>query len=72
MVRSALRTLPAYSVFPQGRLRMVLEALEEAMYTGLTEKVVLPTDLTIEHVLPQEWSATLAAARWRRSIPGTA
>ena len=55
-VGSALRSLPAYAVFPRPRLRMVREALEEAMYTGLTEKVVLPTDLTIEHVLPQEWS----------------
>ncbi len=54
-VRSELRTLPAYSVFPRGRLRMILEALEQGMYTGLTEKVVLPTDLTVEHVLPQEW-----------------
>jgi hypothetical protein len=34
---------------------MVLEALEQGMYSGLTEKVVLPTDLTVEHVLPQEW-----------------
>ncbi len=56
VVRSALRALPAYSVFPRSRLRMVLEALEEGMYTGLTEKVVLPADLTIEHVLPQEWA----------------
>lgn len=56
-VQASLRSLPAYSVFPRGRLRMVLEALEHAMYTGLTENVVLPTDLTIEHVLPQEWSA---------------
>jgi hypothetical protein len=55
-VLTSLRTLPAYSVFPRGRLRMVLEALERGMYTGLTERVVLPTDLTIEHVLPQEWS----------------
>jgi len=54
-VRSILRTLPAYSVFPRARLRMVLEALEQGMYSGLTEKVVLPTDLTVEHVLPQEW-----------------
>lgn len=56
-VRSSLRTLPTYSVFPRSRLRMVLEALEQAMHTGLTESVSLPTDLTIEHVLPQDWSA---------------
>ena len=55
-VRSSLRTLAAYQVFPVGRLRMLLEALEEAMYTGFTEKVI-PTDLTVEHVLPQEWQA---------------
>ncbi len=55
-VRAALRELPAYTVFPRSRLRMVLEALEAGMYTGLVEKVVLPTDLTVEHVLPQEWS----------------
>lgn len=55
-VRASLRALPAYSVFPRSRLRMVLESLEQALYTGLTEQVVLPTDLTIEHVLPQEWS----------------
>lgn len=56
-VAASLRTLPAYSVLPRSRLRMVLEALEQAMYTSFSEKVVLPTDLTIEHVLPQEWSA---------------
>ncbi len=56
-VSASLRTLPAYTVLPRGRLRMVLEALEQAMYTTFSEKVVLPTDLTIEHVLPQEWSA---------------
>lgn len=54
-VRASLQTLPAYTVFPRSRLRMVLEALESGLYSGLTEKVVLPNDLTIEHVLPQEW-----------------
>ena len=37
-VRAALRTLPAYTRLPAKRLRMILEALEQAMYTGLTEK----------------------------------
>ena len=55
-VRSALLTLPAYTVFQRPRLRMVLEALEAGKYTGLTEKVSVDTGLTIEHVLPQEWS----------------
>lgn len=55
-VRSALLRVPAYTVFPRPRLRMVLEALEAGMYTGLTEKVSVATDLTIEHVLPQDWT----------------
>ena len=54
-VRATLKTLSAYTALRRDRLRMVLEALEQGMYTGLTEKVVLPVDLTIEHVLPQEW-----------------
>ncbi len=55
-VTESLRAIPAYSVFPRSRLRMVLEGLEHGMYSGFTERVVLPTDLTIEHVLPQEWT----------------
>jgi hypothetical protein len=54
-VRAALESLPLYVVLSQNRLRMVLEALEQGMYTGLTEKVQLPPSLTIEHVLPQDW-----------------
>jgi hypothetical protein len=53
--RVALESLPIYVVLSQSRLRMVLEALEQGMYTGLTEKVQLPPSLTIEHVLPQDW-----------------
>ena len=36
---------------------MLLEALEQDLHTGFTEQVVLPHDLTVEHVLPQEWAA---------------
>ncbi len=56
-VRATLRTIPAYSVFPRSRLRMVLEALERAQYVGMEEKVTIETDLTIEHILPQQWGA---------------
>lgn len=56
-VLASLRGLSAYTALPRSRLRMVLEALEAASYTGLTENVILPHDLTIEHVLPQEWAA---------------
>ncbi|CAN5582218.1 hypothetical protein BH23CHL7_BH23CHL7_16050 [soil metagenome] len=54
-VRAAIETLPLYRVLSQGRLRMVMEALEEGLHTGLTERFQLQPNLTIEHVLPQEW-----------------
>lgn len=57
MVRSSLRTMAAYTALSRARLRMVLEALERGMHTGFTEAVSIPTDLTVEHVLPQEWQA---------------
>ncbi len=52
----ALRGLPAYTSITRPRLRMVLEALEHGLRTGLTENVALPTNLTVEHVLPQNWA----------------
>ena len=54
-VTATLTTLPIYQVFRVSRLRMVLEAIEQSMRSGLSENVSLPTNLTIEHVLPQEW-----------------
>lgn len=35
--------------------RMILEALEAALHTGKTEKILIEKKLTIEHLLPQEW-----------------
>lgn len=57
MVRSSLRTMPAYTALSRARLRMALEAIERGMRTNLTENMTIPTDLTVEHVLPQEWHA---------------
>jgi hypothetical protein len=56
-VLAAMRSQPLYGTLVRSRLRMVLEALELASYTELTERVDLQQHLTIEHVLPQEWAA---------------
>jgi len=48
---------PLYDVLTRARVRIVLEALELALYTGKTEKITIHDKLTIEHVLPQEWEA---------------
>jgi hypothetical protein len=52
---ASLRVLPAYTSITRARLRMILEAIEEDRRTGKTEPVPIARDLTVEHVMPQEW-----------------
>lgn len=47
---------PAYKTIARRRVRMVLKALEKALRTAKSEKTSIPDDLTIEHLLPQEWA----------------
>lgn len=54
-VRSSLVGMPLYKRLGNVRVRMVLSAVENAMRTEKSEEIVLPSDLTIEHVLPQSW-----------------
>ncbi len=57
--RDAWRKLEAYRrIKPQGRLRMILEALERQLRsTGLSEELNLPKKrISIEHVMPRAWA----------------
>ena len=55
-VQNSLESIPIYAAFPRKRVRLVLEALEQAMRTDLSEHAH-PTDaLTVEHILPQHWA----------------
>jgi hypothetical protein len=55
-LQHAILDLPLYRLLTRGRLRMVLEAIEDALRTPLTEEShVARGTLTIEHVLPQAW-----------------
>lgn len=55
-LESAFRTLPLYRLLTRGRLRLVLEAIEERHRREyMTEEKEVPRNLTIEHVLPQSW-----------------
>jgi len=48
--------LPLYRLLTRGRLRIVLEALEESLRTEKAEEMHVPKGkLTIEHILPQNW-----------------
>ncbi|NUT18003.1 MAG: DUF262 domain-containing protein [Hamadaea sp.] len=55
MVLEALASMPAYKVLLRGRLRMLLEAIEDHRRTGKSEQAGCPRGLTIEHVMPQAW-----------------
>jgi len=62
-VRQELATLPAYRRLSQGRIRMLLEALEDDLRgwkgeaTGLGGERVGRGKLAIEHILPRKWLA---------------
>jgi len=53
--RRAWLDAPLYNRLRLERIRMLLEALELQLYTGLTEKIKVEGVLTIEHLLPQAW-----------------
>ncbi len=47
-----------YRVLTRGKLRLVLEGIEETLRTSMSEQIEVPKDLTIEHVMPQSWEST--------------
>jgi uncharacterized protein with ParB-like and HNH nuclease domain len=64
-LEKAWLALQFYKRIKKSKLRMILEALEAALYTGKTEKVVIERRLTIEHLLPREWDR-----HWPLSLSG--
>lgn len=57
-LRSYLRTHSLYDGRKPGRIKMVLLALEAAAHTSKQEAVSIHGDLTVEHVMPQQWRKT--------------
>ena len=55
MLENAFLTTPLYRLLTRGRLRLVLEGIEEALRTKQAESQSVPRKLTIEHVMPQQW-----------------
>jgi alkylated DNA nucleotide flippase Atl1 len=54
-IRSALSTESAYRRFRRGRLRVLLEAIENDFRSGTNQPQVPRNGYPIEHVLPQTW-----------------
>lgn len=53
--RLAWMNAPLFRTLLRSRLRMILEALDQAMDNGYSETYVIKDQLTVEHLLPQEW-----------------
>lgn len=49
------KTAPLYQMLTRGRLRMVLEGIEENLRTTRAESGEVPSNLHIEHIMPQAW-----------------
>ena len=57
-VRRAFQPQPIYRQLTRGRLRLVLEGIEESlMHGGGAEREDAPAGLSIEHIMPQAWRA---------------
>ena len=55
-VADALESSPLYRLLTRGRLRLVLEGLERRLRSsGKAEQPAVPTNLTIEHLMPVGW-----------------
>ena len=54
-VEKAFVELPLYWSLTRGRLRIVLEGIEEELRSPMAETQEVPRGLTIEHLMPQKW-----------------
>ncbi len=55
-VAYALESSPLYRLLTRGRLRLVLEGVERRLRSsGKSEQPAVPTNLTIEHLMPVGW-----------------
>lgn len=56
VVREALVSNTIYNDVTRARLRMLLLAIESRLRTDKNEDVAIGGDLTIEHIMPQDWA----------------
>ena len=54
-LENAFVNFKLYGVLTTGRLRVILEGIEQGLMTGMAESQSAPRNLTIEHLMPQEW-----------------
>ena len=57
-VTASLEWSPIYRLLTRGRLRFVLEVIEEGLRSEKSEQTQVPKGLTIEHLMPVNWHTT--------------
>ena len=55
MLENEFLSAPLYRMLTRGRLRLVLEGIEAELRTNWAESQSVPRNLTIEHIMPQNW-----------------
>ena len=55
MLETEFLSAPLYRMLTRGRLRLVLEGIEAELRTNWAESQSVPRNLTIEHIMPQNW-----------------
>lgn len=55
MLEDEFLSAPLYRMLTRGRLRIVLEGIEGELRTDWAESQSVPRNLTIEHIMPQNW-----------------
>ena len=54
-IREAFVSLPLYQLLTRGRLRLLLEGIEDSLRSPKSEDAHVARGLTIEHIMPQGW-----------------
>ena len=54
-LENAFINLPLYRLLTRGRLRLVLEGIEVGLRSDKAETQSVPHNLSIEHIMPQQW-----------------
>lgn len=54
-LEQSILSRPIYQALAQYKIRAVLEAIDQAQTDHKSENIELPSDLTIEHVMPVKW-----------------
>ena len=55
-VQQVVRNRYQYGYISQGRIVMILAAIEESLYSTKVDILQVPKGLSIEHIMPQKWA----------------